>query len=79
MADSMGKVRMMVAGRFHVDSNRIDGDVPRETAPNNIRADEDEGYSYVFEQSGNVDEEAHCRDAVESCPVEATGDNGDEK
>ena len=44
----------------------------------NFRADEDEGYSHLFKQPENDEEEALCRDAMESCPVEAIGDDGDE-
>jgi len=78
MADRMDKVESNVAGKYYVDSNCIDCDVCRETAPENFRANEDEGYSYVFKQPENSEEEAQCQDAMESCPVEAIGDDGDE-
>jgi ferredoxin len=41
-------------------------------------ANEDEGYSYVFKQPEDDDEEEQCREAMESCPVEAIGDDGEE-
>jgi ferredoxin len=41
-------------------------------------ANEDEGYSYVFKQPENDEEEAQCQEAMESCPVEAIGDDGEE-
>jgi ferredoxin len=78
MADRTDKVEDNVAGKYYVDSECIDCDVCRETAPNNFRANEDEGYSYVFKQPENDDEEAQCREAMESCPVEAIGDDGDQ-
>jgi len=78
MADPTDKVEKNVSGKYYVDSNCIDCDVCRETAPNNIRAEEDEGYSYVFKQPENDEEIAQCRDAMESCPVDAIGDDGDE-
>ena len=68
MTDPMEKVRVMVAGRLHVDSNRIDGDLFREMASDNIRADEDEGCSCVFDPTGKGDEEASHRDSLESYP-----------
>ena len=77
MANPMENVGMTVAGRFHVDSNRIDGDVFREMAPDNVRVD-DQGCPYVFEQAERDNEEAYRRGPMESCPVEATGDHGDE-
>ena len=78
MADRMDKVESNVTGKYYVDSNCIDCDVCRETAPENFRANEDEGYSYVFKQPENSEEEAQCQEAMESCPVEAIGDDGDE-
>jgi ferredoxin len=78
MADPTDKVEDNVAGKYYVDSNCIDCDVCRETAPNNFRANEDEGYSYVFKQPENDEEEAQCQEALESCPVEAIGDDGEQ-
>ncbi len=78
MADRTDKVENNVPGKYYVDSNCIDCDVCRETAPESFKANEDEGYSYVFKQPENDDEEARCQDAMESCPVEAIGDDGDE-
>jgi ferredoxin len=78
MADPTDKVPGQAPGKYYVDSNRIDCDVCRETAPDNFRANEDEGYSYIFKQPENDEEEAQCRDAMESCPVESIGDDGDE-
>jgi len=78
MADPDDKVESNVAGKYYVDSNCIDCDVCRETAPANFKANEDEGYSYVFKQPENDEEEALCAEAMESCPVEAIGDDGDD-
>ena len=78
MADRTDKVESNVPGRYYVDGNCIDCDVCRETAPENFKANEDEGYSFVFKQPENDEEEAQCQDAMESCPVEAIGDDGDD-
>ena len=78
MADATDKVPGQAPGKYYVDSNCIDCDVCRDTAPDNFQANEDEGYSYVFKQPENDEEEAQCRDAMESCPVESIGDDGDE-
>jgi len=77
MADCNDKVELNVAGKYYVDSTCIDCDVCRTTAPNNFQANEDEGYSYVFKQPENDEEEALCQEAMEACPVEAIGDDGD--
>jgi hypothetical protein len=47
-------------------------------APNNFEANEDEGFSFVCKQPEDDEEEAQCQEAMESCPVEAIGDDGDE-
>jgi ferredoxin len=78
MADSDDKVEGSVAGKYYVDSNCIDCDVCRTTAPNNFEANEDEGFSFVSKQPANDEEEEQCAEALESCPVEAIGDDGDE-
>ena len=77
MADPNDKVADNVPGKWYVDSNCIDCDVCRTTAPNNFAANEDEGYSYVYKQPENGDEEGQCNEAKASCPVEAIGDDGE--
>ena len=76
MADPMDKVPGNVPGKYYVDTSCIDCDVCRETAPENFAADEDEGYSFVSKQPESPEEEAQCQEALESCPVEAIGDDG---
>lgn len=76
MADNTDKVEGSVDGDFYVDSNCIDCDLCRQTAPDNFERNEDEGFSYVSKQPENEDEEQNCRDAIEECPVEAIGDDG---
>ena len=62
---------------IYVDTQCIDCDVCRVTAPANFTRQEDKGYSYVFEAAGNAEEEAQCQEAMDSCPVEAIGNNGE--
>ena len=76
MADLEEKNEENVTGRFYVDSQCIDCDLCRETAPENFKREDDEGYSFVFKQPNNVEEEELCREAMEGCPVEAIGDDG---
>jgi len=63
-------------GTWFVDGQCIDCDVCRVTAPANFQRDEAKGYSFVFRQPGNAEEEAQCQEAMDSCPVEAIGDDG---
>jgi len=76
MADNTDKVEDSVEGAFYVDTNCIDCDLCRQTAPDNFERNEDEGYSYVHKQPENDDEIQACQDAIEECPVEAIGDDG---
>ncbi|MEI7440401.1 MAG: ferredoxin [bacterium] len=76
MADKSEKQSENIVGAWFVDSNCIDCDVCRETAPNNFTQQKEKGYSYVYKQPVNDDELAQCREAMESCPVEAIGNDG---
>jgi ferredoxin len=76
MADIDDKLADNVAGKWYVDSNCIDCDVCRTTAPNNFEANEDEGYSFVNKQPENDEETELMEEAMESCPTEAIGDDG---
>ena len=77
MADKEDRNEENVGGKFYVDSQCIDCDLCRETAPSNFTRADDEGYSFVFKQPENDQEEAQCREAMEGGPVEAIGEDGD--
>jgi ferredoxin len=77
MADPDDRLPDNVPGKYYVDSNCIDCDVCRTTAPNNFEANEDEGYSFVAKQPEDDEEKSQCQEALESCPVEAIGDDGE--
>jgi ferredoxin len=76
MADAANRYPESVPGKYFVDNQCIDCDLCRETAPDNFKRNDDGGYSYVFKQPANPDEENRCKEAKEGCPVEAIGDNG---
>ncbi len=76
MADNTDKVEGSVDGKFFVDSNCIDCDLCRQTAPENFERNEDEGFTFVNKQPENDEEEQACVDAMEECPTEAIGDDG---
>jgi ferredoxin len=67
-----------VSGKFYVDDQCIDCDLCRETEPANFTRSDDGGYSYVFKQPTTPEEEALCKEAMEGCPVEAIGNNGED-
>lgn len=76
MADAKNRYAENAAGKWYVDSQCIDCDVCRVTAPANFRRDEEKGFSYVFKQPASPEEEAQCQEAKDCCPVEAIGDDG---
>src|SRR4029077_11533223 len=76
MADVANRYPENTGGKIYVDNQCIDCDLCRETAPDNFKRNDDGGYSFVYKQPENPEEEARCREAKEGCPVEAIGDNG---
>lgn len=77
MADIANRYPDNVPGKFYVDNQCIDCDLCRETAPANFTRQNDSGYSFVFKQPATAEEEALCKEAMEGCPVEAIGNNGE--
>ena len=78
MADPKDRLLENVPGAYYVDSQCIDCDVCRVTAPDNFQRNEDRGYSFVSHQPETPDQEARCQEAMDSCPVEAIGSDGQE-
>lgn len=76
MADTSDKVKDNVPGKWYVDSNCIDCDLCRTTAPDNFKQNPDEGFSFVYKQPSTPEEEKLCQEALEECPVEAIGSDG---
>ena len=77
MAEKDNLVPENVPGKFFVDFNCIDCDACRETAPDSFKRDDENGYSFVYRQPETEEEELLARDALEGCPVEAIGDDGE--
>lgn len=77
MAEKDDKWPENATGKFYVDEQCIDCDLCRETAPDFFTRDEDGGYSYVHKQPGDQEGIDQCMEALEGCPVEAIGEDGD--
>ncbi|MBI4398341.1 MAG: ferredoxin [Candidatus Omnitrophica bacterium] len=75
MATLANKVAESVTGKFFVDSQCIDCDLCRQTAPDNFDRS-DNGYSFVKKQPATPEEEVLCEQAKAECPVEAIGNDG---
>lgn len=76
MPDRNVKLPENQPGRYYVDSRCIDCDVCRDIAPANFTRAAAKGYSFVYQQPRNDEEESLCREALASCPVEAIGGDG---
>ncbi len=65
-----------VPGSYYVDDQCIDCDLCRERIPDIFVRNSDAGHSYVRRQPVGAAEIAICEEALESCPVEAIGNDG---
>lgn len=77
MADKTNKVPENVPGKYYVDTQCIDCNLCRDTAPENFKQNETAGYAFVSKQPSNPNEETLCKDSKDACPVEAIGDDGE--
>ena len=77
MANPADKLSENVGGKYYVDAQCIDCDVCRVTAPGNFQRSDPKGYSYVFRQPADAEEDAQCQEAMDCCPVEAIGSDGE--
>ena len=79
MADLNSRLPENVSGAFYITSECIDCDMCRETAPSIFKRDDDIGFSGAFHQPETEAERKQAEEALNSCPVEAIGNNGSVK
>jgi ferredoxin len=77
MAEASKKWKQNVPGAFYVDDSCIDCNLCSEIAPANFAVEAGEGHDFVFKQPADDEELALCKEALESCPVEAIGNDGE--
>lgn len=77
MADASAKVAENVPGKFYVDANCGACQVCITSAPENFQMTEDEDHAFVAKQPENDEEFEACMEALEACPDEAIGDDGE--
>ncbi len=79
MADFNSKTKGNVKGRYYVDTECIACDACILAAEKHfkIKDDEEPAFAYVVKQPQTPEEEEACQEAMESCPVEAIGNDGD--
>ncbi len=78
MANSNSKTKGNVAGKYYVDTSCIACDACILAAEEHFKmdADEEPSFAFVCKQPKTSEEEEACREAMDSCPVEAIGDDG---
>ncbi len=76
MADRKRKVPENVDGAYYVDEECIACHLCHEICSKCFAVSEDEECDYVSKLPSTEAEVSLCREAMESCPVEAIGDDG---
>ncbi|MFM6926892.1 MAG: ferredoxin [Bdellovibrio sp.] len=78
MADKSQKWTDNKPGKMFVDQSCIACDACVLTAPKNFSMHEEDGHAFVSKQAETPEEEALVKEAMEGCPVEAIGNDGDQ-
>jgi ferredoxin len=76
MADKNSKVAQSVVGKFYVDQNCISCGQCAAIASDYFKENSD-GLMHVYQQPANEDGVKLCKEALDSCPVSAIGDDGE--
>lgn len=77
MADPNEKNPLNSPGAFYNDLSCIDCGMCPDIAPMIFRRDDLEGNVFAWRQPANEEEERLAREALESCPTESIGDDGE--
>lgn len=77
MADKSQMWKENKPGKMYVDQSCIACDACVLTAPKNFAMHEEDGHAFVVKQAETPEEEALCKEAMEGCPVEAIGNDGE--
>lgn len=78
MADKKSKWDLNVPGKFYVDDQCIACDACVMEAPGFFTMNDDDGHAYVKLQPKSQEDLEECLSAMEACPVEAIGNDGDD-
>ncbi|MGI8908587.1 MAG: ferredoxin [Candidatus Sumerlaeaceae bacterium] len=65
-------------GKYYVDCTCLDCDACRQIAPTVFKRYDPDGVSYVFRQPETLEEANLANEAVEACPCESIGNDGDQ-
>ena len=73
MADAANKQPENAGGKYYVDDQCIDCDLCRETAPENFKRQEDGGYSFVYKQPENEEQDDGGIGSLQSRTLQCAG------
>ncbi len=77
MADKNSKFALNAPGKFYVDDQCIACDACVMEAERFFAMNDDDGHAFVKLQPQNASELEECISALEACPVEAIGQDGE--
>lgn len=77
MADKNSKWEQNTPGSFYVDDQCIACDACVCEAPGFFEMDDDDGHAFVKLQPKTDEEKQKCIDALDACPVDAIGKDGE--
>ncbi len=66
-----------VPGQYYVDKSCIFCNLCMEVAPEHFKESEDGDHDIVFKQPVSDEELSKCKEALEQCPVQSIGDDGE--
>jgi ferredoxin len=77
MADKKSKFAQNVTGKYYVDDQCIACDACVMEAGHFFEMNDDEGHAFVKKQPKTQQEIEECENALQACPVEAIGNDGE--
>ncbi len=77
MADVNERWDDNISGKYYVDKTCILCSLCVEIAPDNFKESEEGDHDIVYKQPENEEEKGKVREALEECPVECIGDDGE--
>lgn len=77
MADKNDRWPDNAPGKFFVDRTCIACDACVIAAPENFKMNENDGHAVLSKQPATSQEADQCKEAMEGCPVEAIGADGE--
>lgn len=78
MADLLVRVKDNLPGKYYVDESCTNCASCRQIAPDHFSFNEDTKQAFVAVQPRTPGEDELCEEAMDNCPIEAVGDDGEQ-